>query len=92
MRVSRCLTLTGKIVASAGNKNIEKKNAAITPIAATLPKSLKGGASLVFNDRKPIAVVTDVKKTGMKFTRKLSLMADFLSLPARISVIHVDKT
>ncbi len=90
VRVSRCCTFTGNIVAIAGRKNIEKKNAAITPIAAILPKSLNGGESLVLSDKNPIAVVTEVRKIGMKLTRRLSFIASFFSFPLRISLNQVD--
>ncbi len=91
VRVSCCATLLGNKVATAGRKKIEKKNAAITPIAATLPKSRNGGASLKLSDKKPIAVVIDVKNTGIKLSRKLSCMARCFSTPLRISDSHVDK-
>ena len=46
-----------------------------TPIATILPRSWKGGASEKFMLRKPIAVVTLVRKTGCKLMRMLSTIA-----------------
>ena len=53
-------------------------------MAAALPKSRKGGASLKFMVRKPTTVVAEVIKTGMKFRRRLSMMASCLERPLRM--------
>ena len=91
LSLSVCLTLEGNKVANAGKTVTENTNAAVTPIAAIFPKSLKGGASLKLSDKKPIAVVIEVKKIGPKLIRRLSTIAAFFSIPLRICCIHVER-
>ena len=49
------------------------------------PMSRKGGASEKFIERKPMAVVTLVKKTGARFRRSDSTTASLRSIPSRIA-------
>jgi hypothetical protein len=57
----------------AGKKVSEKTIDAKTPTATKFPKSLYGADSLKFIPKKPIIVVTLVKKMGTKLIRKLFL-------------------
>ena len=82
-RLSLRRAFTGNISISAGSRVMERKNASQTPIAAMLPRSRKGGASLKFRLRKPTAVVKVVRNTGCRLTRRLSSMAARFSMPWR---------
>ena len=88
-----CVALTreGSNVTKAGKKLMANNHATITPIAEVLPRSRKGGASLKFSVIKPIAVVNEVRNTGVKLMRKLSRIAVILSSPKRIRCIQFDK-
>ena len=61
---SNFFTLTGNTVINAGKNVTDKIKAIMTPVATIFPRSRKGGASLKFILRKPIAVVMLVKKIG----------------------------
>ena len=56
------------------------------PTAVMLPRSPKGGESEKFSDRKPIAVVTLVRKTGDMLTRMLSTSASRRVWPRRMEL------
>ena len=73
----------------AGKVVTENKNAAAIPIEVMLPKSWKGGTSLVFMDKKPIIVVRLVMNTGIKLTLKLSTIASLLFIPFLMDCIMV---
>ena len=55
----------------------------MTPTAVRLPRRRKGGESLKFSVRKPMAVVTLVRKTGWALISMASTMASWLATPAR---------
>ena len=74
-----------------GNKVIEKSHAAITPNAVILPRSWKGGESEKLSDRKPMAVVIDVKKIGFAFIEILYKIEARLSIPSRFFCKYVIK-
>ena len=75
------LNLNGNIITIAGRSVIENSQAAPTPNAEKLPKSLKGGASEKLRLRKPIIVVRLVRKTGPKLILIDSIRACFFSSP-----------
>ena len=52
---------------------------------------LKGGASEKLRLAKPMAVVTDVRNTGWKFTRRLSTIASRLAMPFCIDTSAVTR-
>ncbi|EEZ85483.1 hypothetical protein VME_45450 [Vibrio harveyi 1DA3] len=66
-----CLTLIGSNFSKAGRSVTERKHAIITPNADKLPKSLNTGESDIFIIKKPIAVVTEVIRIGMKLSEIL---------------------
>ena len=82
-RVSRTFALAGNIATKAGRNVTARKKAKRTPMEVMLPRSRNGGASLKFMLRKPIAVVMDVRKIGVKLILRLSTTADGLSMPRR---------
>ena len=57
----------------------------MTPTAVMFPRCQKGGESLKFILRNPIAVVRLVRNTGVMLTRRLSTIASCLFKPRRIS-------
>ena len=81
---SLAFVLIGSTARNAGIKVTEYTNAAITPIATIFPRSLNGGASEKFIVRKPIAVVTLVRKIGRRLTLSDSEIASCLLIPIRI--------
>ena len=82
-RVWRAPGRTGRIINSAGSNVMEKRKARATPMAARLPRSRKGGASLKLRLRKPMAVVSEVRNTGPRLIRRLSSIAVWRSSPLR---------
>ena len=74
----------GKIATRDGKRMTVYRNAAVTPIVAMFPRSLKGRTSLRFSARRPMQVVRLVRNTGLRLMRMLSVMASFLLTPLRI--------
>ena len=68
-KVSLGFTVT--ILMRIGSNTIENNQAAITPAAVIFPRSWKGGESEKFRDKKPTAVVIEVRNIGFPFTLKL---------------------
>ena len=58
----------GNIRSRAGSMVTEKAKASIMPRAVRLPRSANTGTSEKFRVKKPIAVVTLVIKTGIRFS------------------------
>ena len=56
--------LTEKKEQSGASKNIVKKKANKTPKQTLFPTVLRGSTGVKFKERKPIAVVIDVKNNG----------------------------
>ena len=71
---------------AAGKNVMDSAHASSTPVAVMFPSSWKGGDSLKFSTRKPIAVVRLVRNTGIALIRMLSLRALILSAPFCISL------
>ena len=75
------LALIGRSIRAAGSRVTLSIKETKTPIETRFPRWLKGGTSEKFMVRKPMAVVTLAKKTGCRFTLKLSFIASFLGVP-----------